>query len=185
MKTETPTTELRIEGIVKPLLMEEAKQNFTKDFANFCTSLGYNFAGSIVPKEDSTGMSLYKVEEVEGYKQRIGKLEEWIATRAESYTANHEVTKTLAAQLEQKEKELTATREILFQTSHELRNAKSDYDNLVNDTIRLRRKKLELETKLRLKENTLVGRIIQKLIWAGVGAITAVSIYYINQQLIQ
>jgi hypothetical protein len=72
--SNTPETEvLRISGNVM-LLPGEDVETAKHNIEWFLKQNSTNWSGSIVPQDDPSGMRLYPVEEVEGYKFQIAQL---------------------------------------------------------------------------------------------------------------
>jgi hypothetical protein len=98
----TPDTEvLRIEGNVTVLKGEAFA--FERDFKAFL-EFKYSWAGTVVPQDSETGMRLYKVEDIEKYKERIGKLEDGLSRLLQKSNENNDKFKSLSEELEQERK---------------------------------------------------------------------------------
>jgi len=93
------TEVLRISGNVR--LETEDVQIFKLSFYELIEKFEGNFAGSIVPQDDPSGMRLYRVEDVEAYQRLNHNYEEQIINLNKTKSENDKLTLSLSEELAQ------------------------------------------------------------------------------------
>lgn len=147
-----PETEvLRIEGNV--IVPKDYIIPLKAAFESMIESYKATWSGNITDQDSPTGMRLYRVEEVEGYKKQTATAEKIISNMLNDEAENHEAFKDLAEQLRHEQEAKKQFIELYE------RSKKVFYDGVH----RLTMENIALKKRLELKDSPIKAGL--KRIW--------------------